>query len=267
MINKNISIHLQDFPDVSFLNDEKDLVANMDLVRSVCSTALAIRDNKKLRVRLPLNSLKVIGKDSQKILDFKDIIADEINVKNIEVAEDFSDLADLKLQINFKKIGSKLGPKIKEITTAIKEGNWTKISETEVEVAGVNLKDDDFELKLAIKDYDQEKYAIQPLSTNDYLISLDIEITKELEDEGIARDIIRAIQQNRKDADLDISHHINVKIFCQDSKIAKVVNSFNSYIKEQVLADNLNISEESKVKKQKFSYENKLDDGKILVGF
>ena len=68
MINRKISVHLQDFPDVSFLHDEQALVADMDLIRSICSTTLSIRDNKNLRVRLPLKSLTVIGKNSERIL-------------------------------------------------------------------------------------------------------------------------------------------------------------------------------------------------------
>ncbi len=263
MIDKKISIHLQDFPDVSFLNHEKDLVADMDLVRLVCSTALSIRDQKNLRVRLPLKSLTVIGKSSNRILDFKDIIADEVNVKSIETSDDISKLAELKLQINFKKIGAKLGPKIKEITTAIKNGEWKRISENEIEVAGVKLLDDDFELKLATKNHDEKKFAIAALPTNDYLVQLDIEITKELEDEGIARDIVRAIQQNRKDADLKVSDRIQIKLFSTNNRICEVAKDFSSYIKEQVLANELAVVEDTK--SAKFSFENKLDDGDLAI--
>jgi isoleucyl-tRNA synthetase len=101
MINRKSSVHLQDFPDISFLPNEKELVADMDLVRSIASTALSIRDNKNLRVRLPLNKLIVIGKSAARILPFKEIIADEVNVKSIEIKEDITELAELKLQINF----------------------------------------------------------------------------------------------------------------------------------------------------------------------
>lgn len=261
MIDRKISVHLQDFPDVSFLSSEENLVADMDLVRAVCSTALAIRDNKNLRVRLPLKSLTVIGKHSKKILPFSDVIADEVNVKNIEVSEKIDELAELKLQVNFKKIGAKFGPKIKEITAAIKSGDWKKISENEIEVAGVNLVDDEFDLKLSTKNFDEKKYAIQPLPTNDCLIQLDIEVTKELEDEGIARDIVRAVQQNRRDADLDISDHISLQIFSTNSRILEVAKTFEKYISEQVLANSL----ECLTDKPSSAFENKLDDGDLVV--
>ena len=74
MINRQTSIHLQDFPDLSFLPSEIQLVEDMDLVRAICSPALSIRDNKNLRVRLPLNQLTVIGKNVARILNFKEMI-------------------------------------------------------------------------------------------------------------------------------------------------------------------------------------------------
>jgi isoleucyl-tRNA synthetase len=265
MINRKNSIHLQDFPDVSFLDNNQELVATMDVVRLICSSALFIRDQKNLRVRLPLKTLKVIGKNAQKFSAFKEIIADEVNVKNVEFQQDFSDLAELKLQINFKKIGVKYGPKIKEITAAAKVGNWQKISEKEIAIADVNLIDDEFELKLAVKNIDENKFAIAALPSNDYLVLLDVAITKDLEDEGIARDIIRAVQQNRKDANLDVSDLINLEIFSTNSRILEVAKSFENYIKEQVLAKEL-IHLFGNSSSAKFQFTNQLDDGDLLIG-
>lgn len=268
MINRKSSVHLQDFPDVSFFNEEKDLVANMDLVRSICSTTLSIRDNKNLRVRLPLNKLTVIGKNAARILNFKDIIAEEVNVKNIEIKEEISELAEMKLQINFKKIGAKYGPKIKEITGAIKNGDWEKISDNEISVAGINLVDDEFEIKLMTKNQNDKKSVTIPLSSNDCLVQLDIEVTKELEEEGIARDIVRAIQQNRKEADLNVSDRINLKISSKNSTICEVTEKFSDYIKEQTLGENIEITDQESAKSaSKFFFENKIEDGDLSVGF
>ncbi len=264
MINRKISVHLQDFPDVSFFSDEKDLIANMDTVRLVCSTALSIRDNKNLRVRLPLSKLIVIGKNAEKISPFLDIIRDEVNVKNIEIKTEIGDLAELKLQINFKKIGAKYGAKVKEITQAAKSNQWQKISEKTIEIAGVNLTDDEFELKLTAKDSDDKKFATAALPSNDCLIQLDIEVTKNLEDEGIARDIIRAIQQNRKDADLNITDRINLQIFSTNPRILEVAKNFEDYIKTQVLADSLKTSNH-KPTGTKLIFDNTLDDGDLTI--
>jgi len=268
MINRKTSVHLQDFPDTSFFDDEKKLVADMDMVRAVCSVALSIRDNKNLRVRLPLKSLTVIGKNAAQILPFKEIIAEEVNVKSVEIKEEIGDFAELKLQINFKKIGAKFGAKIKEITQSVKENNWKKISEKEIEIAGIILSDDDFEIKLNTKNTDEKKFAIAALPTNDCLIQLDVEITKDLEDEGIARDIVRAIQQNRKDADLNISDHISLKLFSSNSRILEVAKTFEKYIAGQVLGTAIACEQSAEMVKAsaKFSFDNKLDDGDLTVG-
>lgn len=267
MINRNISVHLQDFPSVAFLPDEKVLVENMDLVRAVCSAVLSIRDSKNLRVRLPLASLKVIAKNANKIKDFKEIIAEEVNVKNVEFSEEISGIAELKLQINFKKIGAKYGAKIKEITVSAKNNDFKKISENEIEIAGVILVDDEFELKLTSKNQDEKKFITMPLPGNAGLVQLDVEITKELEEEGISRDIVRAIQQSRKDADLNVSDRISLKIFSTNKVILDVAQKFSSYIKDQVLASELAVeSDEEKVKKSKFSFSSKIDDGDLTIG-
>lgn len=265
MIDRNISVHLQDFPNLSYLNDEQKLVADMDLVRDVCSTILSIRDNKNLRVRLPLKELTVIGKNAQRILEFRDIICDEVNVKNIKIEEDIAKFGDLKLQINFKKIGAKFGPKIKLITNAIKNGNWQKIADNQIiinlEDEKIELFDDDFEIKLLSKNNDEKKQVIAPLPSNDYLVNLNIELTQELEDEGIARDIVRAVQQNRKDANLDISNHIKLQLFSSNNHIIKVAKDFENYIKEQVLADEIIYLENS----NSSMFENKLEDGVLFI--
>ena len=268
MIDRKISVHLQDFPSVSFLSEEKDLVTSMDLVRAICSATLSIRDNKNLRVRLPLAKLIIIGRDAKKILSFADIIKEEVNVKSLEIKEEIGDLAELKLQINFKKIGAKYGTKVKEITEAAKKNDWKKVSEKEISIAGINLIDDEFELKLVSKNQDDKKFVFAALPNNSGQIQLDIEITKELENEGIARDIVRAIQQNRKDANLDITNRIKIKIFSKNSRILEVAKDFENYIKEQVLGDELIVAEnEAQIKSaSKISFENKLDDGDLVVG-
>lgn len=239
MTNNKNSIHLQDFPNLNFVENNEQLVQDMDLVRSICSSALAIRDNKNLRVRLPLNKLSVTGKNAARVIAYKDIIAEEVNVKNIGIEEDLENKAELKLAINFKKIGATLGPKIKEIMAAAKKGDWKKIAKNTIEIADITLKDDDFSLKLTPKNHDDKNVATQALADNSHLISLDLNVTEKLRQEGLARDIIRLIQQARKDADLDVSDKINLKISSEQSKIADIIENFNEYIKEQVLAEDL----------------------------
>lgn len=273
LIDRKISVHLQDFPDVNFIDEDQDLVAKMDLVRKICSLALSIRDHKNLRVRLPLSQLSIIGKNSSQLQDFKEIIADEVNVKEVITQDDFKEFAELKLQINFKKIGAKFKEKVKEINDACKNNQWQKINDCKIAIAGVELNDDEYELKLSIKNYDQESYAILALDSNDYLVMLNLKLTKELEDEGIARDIVRAIQQNRKDANLDISSKINLSIYSSNSRILEVGKLFNNFIKDQVLAKEITmlnqeqinlLSSNNNIANTKI-FNNQIEDGDLTI--
>jgi isoleucyl-tRNA synthetase len=267
IIDRSISVHLQNFPDFYFVNSDDELVKDMDLIRDICSCALAIRDNKNLRVRLPLQSLTIIGKQANKLLNFKEIIADEVNVKEVLISDDIEQYSEMKLQVNFKKIGAKYGVKMKEISEAIQKNKWRKINDKLIEIADVELIDDEFEIKLTTKNYDENKFAVMSLPSNDYLIMLDIEISKDLEDEGITRDIVRAIQQNRKEANLDISQKISLEIFSTSSRIIQVVTDFGDYIKDQVLSSDIKILIQEPQLSTKHFYKNQLDDGDITIIF
>jgi len=264
MINRNISLHLQDFPDISFLPNDHKLIEEMDLVRSICSSVLSIRDHKNLRVRLPLSSLTIIGKNSEKFTKYFEIIAEEVNVKKIDLASDINEYAEYKLQLNFKKIGAKFGAKIKTMTQAVKENNWQLIND-KIAICDEILENDDFEIKLSTRNIDESKFAIIGLPSNDYLVMLNVEITEELESEGIARDIIRAIQQNRKDAMLNITDRINVKIYSSNAKILENAQKNQQFISSQTLIDNLEISANKIADSQEKTFENTLDDGDLQV--
>ncbi len=263
-MNKNLSVHLQNFPDIAFLNAEADLTSDMDTVRQICSAALFMRDQKNLRVRLPLNKLTIIGTKSSKMLQYKDIIADEVNVKNIEITPEIGDLAELKLQINLKKVGAKLGGKMKEITAAAKDGNWQKIADNQIKISGFTLCDDEFEIKLIAKN----PHNTTALASNDCLIELDIEITKELQEEGLARDIVRAVQQNRKDANLDISNHIKLTFFSESIMCLEVIKKYENYLKEQTLADEILISSSpASAKICQHFFHNTVEELELGIGF
>ena len=130
-------------------------------------------------------------------------------------------------------LAKRLPEKIKEIITANKSGDW-KIVGDKIEIVGNLLSHDEFDLKLEAKE--QYKNNISALSTNDALVLIDLNINKELELEGIARDIVRAIQQTRKDIDLEITDKIIVNILSNDEIINQSIESWAEYIKEQTLA-------------------------------
>lgn len=258
----NNSVHLQTFPTITNIDIDEDLVNEMDLVKEICSVALFLRDKKNLRVRLPLNEVKIIGKDVANIEKYKNIIADEINVKNVVFKEDISDLATFVVEVDLKKLGAKYGEKLKDIIKDVKENKWKDLNDGKIEIAGNVLEKDEYTIKLKPKD--KNNTNIQALSNNKAIIELDTKITQELELEGIARDLVRTIQQNRKDANLDISDRIKLSIKVSSPIIIKAINNNENYIKNQTLAKNLQIVNEIS---EDFSFGNDFNNDFVTIGF
>lgn len=260
MLSKIKSVHLQEFPKVEDIKEEGELITDMDMIRDICSTALAIRDKKNLRVRLPLNKLTVIGKEVAGLKKYQYIIADEINVKNVEFKTDIGNLAELKLQLDFKKLGSKLGGKMKAVLIALKKGEWKKLPNNKIEIDGVRLTEEYYSMKLVPKNIE----STGVLSSNNALVELDINVTEDLKLEGLARDIVRLIQQNRKKADLNISDKINLLISTDSDFIQKAIKENLEYITEQTLSNSLKINGE---KKCEYNFESKAGDKVIKICF
>jgi isoleucyl-tRNA synthetase len=252
---KAVSVHLEDFPDVSSIKEDAELVAKMDNVREVCNAALSIRAKENLRIRLPLAELKIIGSSLLNLADYADIIADELNVKKVSFIEDLGDLAELKLQLNFPILGKRLGARMKEIASACREGKWQKTAEG-VQISDVTLQPEEYSLALVPKD----QKSMLALSSNDALIALDLNITKELEQEGLARDIVRLIQQDRKAKDFDISDHIKVELGQVTKSVSESIGQFSDYIKKQVLADDIIIADNGD-----YEFTHELEGEKLLI--
>ena len=252
------SVHLTLFPDVSNIADQKVLTTQMDKVREVCSAALSIRSLKNIRTRMPLSSLTIYGENLAYLNNFAEMIHDEINVKELIISEDLEKQANFKLKINFPILGKRLPDKIKEIITANKQGLWQELN-GKIVISGEFLKDDEVQLILEAKD----KAASQALSDNKALCVLDLNITKELEAEGLARDLIRMIQQARKDVELNVADHIKLTIeIDQESKA--MLENFIEFISEQTLSK-VNFAN---VDKQNISHviEKEIDDLKVTLG-
>lgn len=256
------SVHLQDFPNVSNIDFDSNLVEEMDLVKEICSTALFLRDKENLRVRLPLSSIKIIGNGMNSLEKYKDIIADEINVKSVIFEDSLEGLADFIIEIDLKKLGAKYGEKLKDIMKSVKENKWKELKGGGVEIAGNELNSDEYTIKLKAKDKDAKN--IQALSNNKALIELDFNITPELEMEGIARDLIRMIQQNRKDANLNISDRIRLSIKSTSPLLIKSVENNSDHIKTQTLAKELKIVDDIS---EDFSFGDDFNGEFINIGF
>jgi isoleucyl-tRNA synthetase len=227
------SVHLADWPDVSELPDDPDLVASMDRVRDVCSTALRLREDTGLRVRLPLASLVVAGRDSHTLATLKQLIEDEVNVKDVVLTDDISAYATFVLRPNGKVLGPRLGKAMQSVFAAAKKGEWT-IDGDVVRVADQELTAGEHELALE----SPEGVTAAALRSNDAVVTLDTNVTAELAAEGLARDVIRAVQQARKDQDLVVTDRIRVALDAPE-RIADAVRTHQATVAQAVLATEL----------------------------
>ncbi len=225
------SVHLEDFPTLNEITADKNLVLVMDQVLDICSSALFIRSAENIRVRQPLSGLKIITENSDLFKDFEDLIKDEINVKSIAYSNDLLNYADKKLSIKFPVLGKRLPKKMKEIIGLSKQGKWEEI-DGELLIAGEKLLPEEYSLVLEPR---KAQSNAKSLSGNQGIIILDLEISKELENEGIARDIIRLVQQARKDADFNVSDRIELELK-SGFDLSQVLADHTDLICEQTLS-------------------------------
>ena len=225
------SVHLCDWPDANALPDDATLVAEMDRVRDACSAALALRAAKNARVRQPLAKLTVAGPGAAALANHTDLVADEVNVKSVETTSDVEAFATFRLKVNARAVGPRLGGETKNVIAASKKGEWTTTADGGVEVGGHVLEESEYELLLDPK----EGVACEPLPGNDTIAVLDLELTDELIAEGRARDLVRVVQQARKEAGLHVSDRIRLDVSVPDEWRA-AVDGFADYVKEQTLA-------------------------------
>lgn len=202
------SVHLTDWPAADTLPRDPELVAAMDEARSVCSTVLSLRKAQKLRVRLPLAEVTIAAPDAERLAPYAGIIADEVNVKKVDLTTDIATHGRFELAVNARAAGPRLGKKVQRVIQAVKAGDWSENADGVVSAAGIELLPEE---------YTQRLVAAEPESTaalpgNAGLVVLDSVVTEELEAEGWARDVIRDLQETRKSLGLDVSDRVTATL-------------------------------------------------------
>ena len=201
------SVHLTDWPKLDSLPADRELVAAMDAVRDVCSAALSLRKARGQRVRLPLATLTVATRDANALAPFTDLIADEVNVKQVVLTEEVADYCRYELSLVPRVLGPRLGGQVQQVIKAVKAGDWSADGGT-VTAGSVTLQEGEYELKLVAADPEQSA----PLPGAEGVVVLDTHVTPELAAEGLARDIVRVVQQARRAAGLNVSDRIALTI-------------------------------------------------------
>jgi isoleucyl-tRNA synthetase len=205
------SVHLTDWPTVDELPAFDELVDSMDFVRDVCSSALSVRKAHQRRVRLPLDSVTVAAPDADRLRAFVDLIADEVNVRRVELTTDMAAVASEQLHLVPAKLGPRLGKDVQTVIRAHKLGDWSVERDGDdlrVTVGGRELVDGEYRLDLVASG----DRASTGLTNRQGVIALDVEVTDELEREGRARDLVRLVQQARRDAALDVSDRVALRV-------------------------------------------------------
>jgi isoleucyl-tRNA synthetase len=227
------SVHLTDWPDAATLPADAPLVAAMDEVRRVCSAALSLRKASKLRVRLPLARLVVAAPDADALAPFVGLISDEVNVKKVELTTDVAAHGHFELVVNARVVGPRLGGDTQKVIRAVKSGEWTTTGGTVV-AAGIELREGEYERRLVATD----PGLTTALPGGAGLVVLDTTVTAELAAEGVARDVIRAVQQARRDADFAVSDRITVDL-AGDETVLAAVRTHEAFLRTETLAESV----------------------------
>jgi isoleucyl-tRNA synthetase len=225
------SVHLADWPAADLLPHDDALVAAMDRVRQVASAALSLRKARGLRVRLPLARLVVAAADADALAPFADVLRDEVNVKEVVTSTDVSAHGRFEVAVNARACGPRLGGDTQKVIRAVKSGEWEQNPDGTVTAGGITLLAGEFTEKLVATD--PAGTAALPGSTG--LVVLDTAVTPELAAEGTARDVVRAVQQARRDAGLAVADRISLVLDAPEP-VLDAVRAHEQFVAGEVLA-------------------------------
>ena len=195
------SVHLQDWPKADDLPHDPVLVAQMDRAREICSTGLSIRKAHKLRVRLPLGRITIAARDAEELASLTGLIADEVNVKHVELTARLEDVASFRVEVDRRAVGPRLGRATPKVLSGAQRGDVEALDGGRIRIAGEVLEPEEYRRRLVPDD----DLTSRLLPSGDGIVVLDTVRTPEFEAEGLARDVTRLIQVARKDAGLQIS--------------------------------------------------------------
>jgi isoleucyl-tRNA synthetase len=225
------SVHLTDWPGPAALPADSGLVVSMDRVRQVVSAALSLRKARGVRVRQPLATLTVAAPDATTLAPLSDLIRDEVNVKTVEFTEDVAAHGRFELTVNARACGPRLGGDTQKVIRAVKAGQWEHGLDGVVIAAGIPLLDGEYTERLVAAD--PAETAALPGGSG--LVVLDTAVNPELAAEGIARDLVRIVQQARRQDGLEVTDRIALTIDAPEAVLA-AVRTHERFVAGEVLA-------------------------------
>ena len=251
------SIHHCEYPQFDQALYNEKLADDMDMIADVVSRTLSIRKAQQIRVRQPLQRLIVIVDDNAKnVLNrYKSHILEELNVKTLDLTDSLDEYLSYTIKPNFKTLGPKFGKDANTVAKLLAEKPARQIALTVAGGKDVTLQTEDNQYQLQPQDILVEKNFAENIIVSDNAeppLALDIEITEQLHQEGLARDIVRHIQQLRKEIGLEIQDHITVNYHSEDKTINIAVDKHSDYICGETLCNKIsttgNITDAKEVK-------------------
>ena len=242
-----VSVHLAKFPVCDESIIDKELESRMEMAQKVSSMGLALRKKINIIVKQPLQKLMipVDAITKERLEAVKSLIMNEVNIKEIDFVEGASDILVKKVKCNFKIMGKKFGPLMKQVAAAVTNLSQAQIGELEangkltLDLNGTPAEIEAGEVEIFSEDIPGWVVANEGTLT----VALDTVVTDELRREGIARELVSKIQNIRKSSGFEITDKINVTVAKNDST-NEAINEYNAYICNQVLANSLQIVDE-----------------------
>lgn len=239
--DKKASVHLTDFPKADAAFVDKKLEHKMQKAQTISSLVLSLRQREKIKVRQPLQKIMIPvldDSDKEEILAVSDLIKSEVNVKEIELIDEGSGILVKQIKPDFKVLGPRFGKDMKAVAAAISKFDQQQIAEIEKE-GEITVLINEINTKLALEDViissqDIEGWLVA--NANGITVALDVTITPDLKNEGIARELVNRIQNLRKDSGFEVTDKIKVTL--QNNEILETaVTQYMQYIKEETLTE------------------------------
>jgi isoleucyl-tRNA synthetase len=239
------SVHLAEFPVAQDDNIDKQLERKMERAQTIASLVLSLRAKEKIKVRQPLQKIMIpIDSQEQKaeIEAVADLIKHEVNIKEIELLEDASDILVKQIKPNFKVLGPRYGKDMRFIAKEISALEMPDIKKIE-QNGSLEMEINGKKIILGLEDVEITSQDIEGwLVANEgaLTVALDVTLTDELREEGIARELVNRIQNLRKDSGFEVTDKIDVQLQ-NDAQIAAAIASNEAYIKSETLTEELQI--------------------------
>ena len=240
-----LSVMMSGFKIASFQVEESGVIEKTNIVRSIIASALKLRNENNLKVKQPLKKAFVVSANKNTlsaIEEYKDLIQDELNIKEIELSTDVEMFNDHYLTLNFRNAGRVLKGDVQKMKTALENtpNDTMERYVKEFDTGKVNIENfGQFDSELFIK-YSKPKSEFILDSENGMTVVLDITLTQDLINEGYLREIIRNAQILRKEANFEIDDRIDINIMSADTELQSIINASAYKIKNEVLANSFN---------------------------